>query len=57
VAKVICMDPESADRGPVAIGLLPAIYVLIVALPVLLYGMFPDRILEFARAATEQLLM
>jgi NADH-quinone oxidoreductase subunit N len=57
VAKVICMDPEPADRGPVAIGLLPAIYVLLVALPVLLYGMFPDRILAFARAATEQLLM
>jgi NADH-quinone oxidoreductase subunit N len=57
VAKVICMDPEPADRGPVAIGLLPAIYVFVVGFPVLLYGILPDRILEFARAATEQLLM
>jgi NADH-quinone oxidoreductase subunit N len=57
VAKVVCMDPEPVDRGPVAIGLLPAIYVFVVGFPVLLYGILPDRILEFARAATEQLLM
>jgi NADH-quinone oxidoreductase subunit N len=57
VAKVICMDPEPADRGPVSIGLVPTAYVLVVALPVLLYGILPDRILEFARAATEKLLM
>ena len=35
VAKVVCIDPEPADRGPVSIGLLPAAYVLVVSLPVL----------------------
>ena len=57
VAKVVCIDPEPADRGPVAIGFLSAIYVFVVGFPVLLYGIFPDRILEFALAATKQLLM
>lgn len=57
VAKVVCMDPEPVDRGPVYIGLVPAVYVLVVAVPVLVYGILPARILELARAATEQLLM
>ena len=57
VAKVICIDPEPMDRGPVSIGLVPAVYVLVVAVPVLIYGILPARILELARAASEQLLM
>jgi NADH-quinone oxidoreductase subunit N len=57
VAKVMCIDPEPADRGPVSIGLVPAAYVFVVALPVLLYGILPARILDIARAATEKLLM
>jgi NADH-quinone oxidoreductase subunit N len=57
VAKVICIDPEPADRGPVSIGLVPAVYVLVVAVPVLIYGILPSRILDLARAASEQLLM
>ncbi len=57
VAKVVCIDAEPADRGPVSIGMVPAAYVLVVALPVLVYGILPSRILEIARAATEQLLM
>ena len=57
VAKVVCMDPAPADRGPVSIGLVPGAYVLAVALPVLLYGILPARMLELARAATEHLLL
>src|SRR6476469_940934 len=57
VAKVICIDAEPMDRGPVSIGLVPAVYVLVVAIPVILYGVLPSRILELARAASEQLLM
>ena len=57
VAKVICIDPEPMDRGPVSIGLVPAVYVLVVAVPVIIYGILPSRILELARAASEQLLM
>jgi NADH-quinone oxidoreductase subunit N len=57
VAKVVCIDAPPEGRGPVAIGLLPAVYVLVVAVPVLFYGILPLRILEFARAASQQLLM
>jgi NADH-quinone oxidoreductase subunit N len=57
VAKVICIDPEPMDRGPVSIGLVPAVYVLVIALPVIIYGILPARILELANAASAQLLM
>jgi NADH-quinone oxidoreductase subunit N len=57
VAKVVSMDPEPETRGPVTLGLLPTTYVLLVSLPVLWYGMFPWRILDIARRASEQLLM
>lgn len=57
VAKVVCMDPEPDARGSVSLGLLPAAYVLIVSLPVLIYGIIPGRVIDVAREATEQLLM
>jgi NADH-quinone oxidoreductase subunit N len=57
VAKVICIDPPPMDRGPVSIGLVAAVYVLVVAVPVIIYGILPSRILELANAASAQLLM
>jgi NADH-quinone oxidoreductase subunit N len=57
VAKVVCIDPPPTDRGPVSLGVVPVTYVLVVAVPVLLYGILPSRLLELARAATEKLLM
>ncbi len=57
VAKVMCIDVPPADRGPVSIGFLPAIFVLVVALPVLYFGMIPARIFEIATHASQQLLM
>jgi NADH-quinone oxidoreductase subunit N len=57
VAKVICIDAPPMDRGPVSIGLVPAVYLLVVAVPVIVYGILPSRILDLARAASEQLLM
>jgi NADH-quinone oxidoreductase subunit N len=57
VAKAVCIDSAPAERGPVSIGVLPAVYVLIVAVPVLVYGIIPSRLLEIAREATQQLLM
>jgi NADH-quinone oxidoreductase subunit N len=57
VAKVVCMDPEPENRGPVSIGVLPATYILIVALPVLIYGIVPDRLTEIAHQAAAQLMM
>jgi NADH-quinone oxidoreductase subunit N len=56
VAKVVCIDAPPAERGPVFIGFRPALYVLVVALPVLYYGILPSRVYDFAAAATQQLL-
>ena len=57
VAKVVCVDPEPETRGPITLGLLPTAYVLVVAIPVLVYGIQPGRLLEIAAQATKQLLM
>jgi NADH-quinone oxidoreductase subunit N len=57
VAKTVCIDPEPESRRRATIGLLPAVYVLIVSLPVLIYGMFPGPVLNLAREASKQLLM
>jgi NADH-quinone oxidoreductase subunit N len=57
VAKTICIDPEPAGRGPVTIGLLPAAYVFIISLPVLIYGIYPVPITELARQATKHLFL
>jgi NADH:ubiquinone oxidoreductase subunit 2 (subunit N) len=56
VAKTVCIDPEPDTRGPVTIGLLPAAYVIVIALPVLYYGILPTRALEVATEAAKQLL-
>lgn len=55
VAKTVCIDPEPETRGPVTLGILPTIYVLIVAIPVVYYGIQPSQIFEIARQAAQQL--
>ncbi|HEX4412697.1 MAG TPA: NADH-quinone oxidoreductase subunit N [Lacipirellulaceae bacterium] len=57
VAKVMCIDAPPADRGPVWIGVLPVVFMIIIAVPVLVYGIVPAHLLEIARAATQQLIM
>lgn len=57
VAKIVCIDPEPETRPVVSVGLLPATYVLLVALPVIVYGILPRPIFDVVRAATRQLLM
>jgi NADH-quinone oxidoreductase subunit N len=57
VAKTICIDPPHSDRGPVSIGVVPIVYMLVIAVPVLIYGIVPARLLEVAHDATQQLLM
>jgi NADH-quinone oxidoreductase subunit N len=57
VAKVVSVDPEPENRGPVSLGVLPTVYVLLVALPVVIYGIQPGHILEIAQQATAQLFM
>ncbi|MEX2092343.1 MAG: NADH-quinone oxidoreductase subunit N [Pirellulales bacterium] len=57
VAKIVSIDPEPDTRGPVTLGILPTAYVLVVAFPVLYYGVLPSRILDIAHQATQQLFM
>jgi NADH-quinone oxidoreductase subunit N len=57
VAKVVSIDPEPETRGPITLGILPTAYVLIVAIPVLYYGLRPAWILEIAHQATQQLFL
>ena len=57
VAKVVSIDPEPETRGPVTLGILPTAYVLVVAIPVLYYGLLPGTILDIAHQATQQLFM
>jgi NADH-quinone oxidoreductase subunit N len=57
VAKTVCIDPEPESRRRATIGVLPAVYVLLVSLPVLVYGLFPGQVLTLAREASKQLLM
>ncbi len=57
VAKIVCIDAPPADRSYVSIGILPVLYVLIVAVPVVVYGIIPSRLLEIAHDAAQQLLM
>ena len=57
VAKTVSIDPEPENRGPITLGLLPTAYVLVLAIPVLYYGLLPDRILDIAHQATQQLFM
>jgi NADH-quinone oxidoreductase subunit N len=57
VAKTVCIDAEPESRGRFSIGALPALYVLLISLPVLYYGINPEMLLELAKAASKQLLM
>jgi len=51
VAKIVCIDPEPDNRGPVTLGILPTAYVLLVALPVFYYGVFPESVVQWAKQA------
>ena len=55
VAKTMCIDPEPDSRGPVSIGFLPGAYVLIISLPIIVFGILPDRFAQWANMAVSQL--
>jgi NADH-quinone oxidoreductase subunit N len=57
VAKTVCVDPEPAGRRPGAIGWLPAAYVFVVSLPVIIYGIYPVPVQDIAEQAAKHLLM
>ncbi len=57
VAWTVCVEPAPASRGPLSIGILPALYVLLVSVPVLVLGIYPTPLLDWAREASKQLFL
>lgn len=55
VVKTMCIDAEPDTRGAVSIGFLPGAYALVVSLPVIVFGILPDRVAQWADAAVSQL--
>ena len=56
VVKTMCVDPEPDSRGPVSLGFLPAAYVLVVAAPVLIFGLLPDWLARWTDQAAQQFI-
>jgi len=57
VAKVVCIDSPADARGGVAIGILPAVYVALVSIPVLYYGLNPESLMKFVSKASQHVMM
>jgi NADH-quinone oxidoreductase subunit N len=55
VVKIMTMDPEPESRRPFALSFLPATYVVLVSLPVVILGIWPESLNTLARIATRQL--
>ena len=55
VAKTMCIDEESDSRGPVSLGFLPSAYAIDISVPVLILGILPDEIAQWADQAARQL--
>ncbi|MCG8587443.1 MAG: NADH-quinone oxidoreductase subunit N [Pirellulales bacterium] len=59
VIKVMAIDPEPEDRPPIALSLFPSIpgtFVLLMTVPVCIFGIWWNPIFELATAATKHLL-
>lgn len=55
VVKTMCIDEEPDSRGPVTLGFLDSAYVLVVTIPVMLLGIFPDLIAKWTGVVATQL--
>ncbi|MBL9163551.1 MAG: NADH-quinone oxidoreductase subunit N [Planctomycetaceae bacterium] len=55
VAKTMCIDREADGTRPVALGFLQTAFVLAMALPVVLYGLDPERIARWTQQAASGL--
>ncbi len=55
VVKVMCIDPPSDTQEPPTLGFFSTAYILVVALPVLLFGIMPEKVAEWADLATKNL--
>lgn len=52
VAKTICMDPEPESSQPAELGFLPSAYIWALALPIVVFGIFPELIAPLAQQAS-----
>lgn len=57
VVKTLCIDPEPDTRGPVSLGFLPVAYTLLVSFPVILFGILPAWLVDWAYQATSQIFI
>lgn len=55
IAKVMCMYPEPDTRGAVSLGFLPAAFVFVVAVPVIVFGLLPDVLARWTDVAVSHL--
>lgn len=55
LAKTMCIDREADGTRPVTLGFFQTAFVLAMALPVVLYGLDPERIARWAQQAADGL--
>jgi NADH-quinone oxidoreductase subunit N len=55
VVKIMTIDPEPESRRPFAMAFIPGTYVVLVSLPVIIFGVWPESLNALARVATGQL--
>ena len=55
VAKVMCIDAPSDGQEPPTLGFFPTAYVLVISLPVLVFGLLPEAVAKWAEQATQGL--
>jgi NADH-quinone oxidoreductase subunit N len=55
VAKIMTIDPEPDDRVPVTFSFVPATFIVAITLPVLLLGIWPNGLNQWALAAARHL--
>jgi NADH-quinone oxidoreductase subunit N len=55
VVKIMVIDPEPESRRPLSMSYIPSTYVVLVSLPVVILGVWPENLIALARSATRQL--
>jgi NADH-quinone oxidoreductase subunit N len=51
VAKTMCMDPQPDTSRPVQLGFLATSFVVAITLPIVVFGIVPDRVAELTQQA------
>jgi NADH-quinone oxidoreductase subunit N len=55
VIKTMTIDPEPETRRPVSMSFIPGTYIVLVSVPLVLLGIWPDNLNALAQFATRQL--